>query len=41
MTKGQTQPGETIKETSRSVRPEQDNKWPNSMLARWWWWCLF
>ena len=35
-------PTETIKETSRSVRLEQVNKWPNSMLARqrqrWWWW---
>jgi hypothetical protein len=31
--------GETIKETSRHVRPEQVNKWPNCMLAwRWWWW---
>jgi len=27
-------PIETIKETSRSVRLEQVNKWPNSMLAR-------
>ena len=32
--KGKKRPGETIKETSRSVRPEQVNKWANCMLAR-------
>jgi len=37
MTKRQTQLGETIKETSRSVRLKQVNKWPNFTLARWWW----
>jgi hypothetical protein len=26
-------PGETIKETSRRMRPEGVNKWPKSMLA--------
>jgi hypothetical protein len=29
----QKKPGETIKETYRSVRPEQVNKGPNSLLA--------
>jgi len=33
-TNTQKKPRETIKETSRSVRPEQVNKWPNSMLVR-------
>jgi len=37
-TKGKKKQGETIKETSRSMRPEWVNKWPNYMLARWWWW---
>ena len=32
--KRQKKPGETIKKTSRSVRREWVNKWPNSMLAR-------
>ena len=29
------------KETSRYVRPERVNKWPNSMtdIRWWWWWC--
>jgi hypothetical protein len=27
------EPGETIRETSRSVRSERVNKWPNFMLA--------
>jgi len=31
--KGKKKQGETIKETSRSVRPELVNKWPNCMLA--------
>jgi len=30
------EPGETIAETSRYVRPERAYKWPNSVLARWW-----
>jgi len=33
-TKGQKKAGETIKETSRSVRPDRVDKCPNSMLAR-------
>jgi hypothetical protein len=36
--KGKKKQGETIKETSRSMRQEWVNKWPNYMLARWWWW---
>jgi hypothetical protein len=32
-TQRQNKPGETIKETFRCVKPEQINKWPNSMLA--------
>jgi len=31
-------PGETTNETTECMRPEQVNKWPNSMIARWWWW---
>ena len=31
--KGRRKPGETIKETFRCVKPEQINKWPNSMVA--------
>jgi len=34
----QKKPGETIKETSICVRPEWVNKWPESVLAGWWWW---
>jgi hypothetical protein len=30
----QTEPGETIEETSGCVRPELIKKWPNYMLAR-------
>jgi hypothetical protein len=33
-TNTQKKPRETIKETSRRVRPKQGNKWPNSMLVR-------
>ena len=32
--KRQKKPGEAVKETSRRVRPERFNKWPNSMLAK-------
>ena len=28
----------TSEETSRYVRPERVNKWPNSMTDIWWWW---
>jgi hypothetical protein len=31
--KDKKKPQETVKETSRSVRLEQVNKWPNCMLA--------
>jgi len=36
----QKKPGETIKETSKSVRPEWVSKRPSCMLASccWWWW---
>jgi hypothetical protein len=34
-TKRQDEPGETIQETSRSVRKEQVSKGPNWMLGRW------
>ena len=27
-------PGETTNETTECMRPEQVNKWPNSMIAR-------
>jgi hypothetical protein len=38
-TKRQKKPGETFKETSRSLTHEWVNKWPSSMLIRWqWWW---
>ena len=29
---------QTSEETSRYVRPERVNKWPNSMTDIWWWW---
>jgi len=33
------EPGDTIEETSRCVRPERVIKWSSSVLARWWrWW---
>jgi len=32
---------QTSEETSRYVRPERVNKWPNSMTAMWWWWWPF
>lgn len=28
----------SIKDTSRCLRPEQVYEWPDSILARWWWW---
>ena len=30
---------QTSEETSRYVRLEWVNKWPNSMTDIWWWWC--
>jgi len=32
---------QTSEETSRYVRPERVNKWPNSMTDTWWWWLNF
>jgi len=29
---------QTFEEISGHVRPERDNKWPNSMTDIWWWW---
>jgi hypothetical protein len=31
---------QTFEETSRCVRPERVNKWPNSMTNIWWWWWI-
>jgi len=38
-TNRQKKPRENVKENSTRVIPERVNKWPDSMLARWWqWW---
>ena len=40
--KRQKKPGDTFKETSRSLIQERVNTWPSSMLTfwrRWWWLC--
>jgi len=38
--KRQKKPGDTFKETSRSLIQERVNTWPSSMLTWWWrrWW---
>jgi hypothetical protein len=33
----QKEPRKTIEETSGCMRPERVNKWPNSLIATWWW----